>query len=312
MKIPMTKSQIPAWNSFAISLKSKCFFFLVGIWTLGFGISAYADPFLDSVLKDGIGVRPLGMGGAFVALADDSNAMYYNPAGVATCPTQYLRGYMDSNSDTYSVNECYSITTNSSGLAYWNKADKLGNSADVTTVAFSSAGENGIAWGVTYKNIAWNLLSGSSRGFTMDGGLRTKLSSDIYAGVLLQDFIKNEVPVSTSIRLGLAYKPATVKSGAFEIDAEVRDLKAPKGATIYLHYGGEAEITKGLTLRAGWTKDQFSWGATATFPYFVADYAVIINDTDKNVHMLGFRLGDSDSSSAGVSASSTDYPTYYQ
>lgn len=29
------------------------------------------------------GVRPLGMGGAFTAVADDHNAIYYNTAGLA-------------------------------------------------------------------------------------------------------------------------------------------------------------------------------------------------------------------------------------
>ena len=29
------------------------------------------------------GVRPLGMGGAFTAVADDENALFYNPAGLA-------------------------------------------------------------------------------------------------------------------------------------------------------------------------------------------------------------------------------------
>jgi hypothetical protein len=28
------------------------------------------------------GIRPLGMGGAFVAIADDQNAVFYNPAGL--------------------------------------------------------------------------------------------------------------------------------------------------------------------------------------------------------------------------------------
>src|SRR6187399_1330275 len=35
----------------------------------------------------GIGVRAEGMGGAFVAVADDASAVYWNPAGIATGAT---------------------------------------------------------------------------------------------------------------------------------------------------------------------------------------------------------------------------------
>ena len=34
------------------------------------------------------GVRPMGMGGAFVALSDDANALFYNPAGLANIKTK--------------------------------------------------------------------------------------------------------------------------------------------------------------------------------------------------------------------------------
>src|SRR5436305_1138881 len=34
-------------------------------------------------LDDGWGARPVGMGGAFTAISDDSNASLYNPAGIA-------------------------------------------------------------------------------------------------------------------------------------------------------------------------------------------------------------------------------------
>ena len=29
------------------------------------------------------GIRPMGMGGAFTAIADDENAVFYNPAGIS-------------------------------------------------------------------------------------------------------------------------------------------------------------------------------------------------------------------------------------
>ena len=35
----------------------------------------------------GIGTRAEGMGGAFVAVADDASAVYWNPAGIATGAT---------------------------------------------------------------------------------------------------------------------------------------------------------------------------------------------------------------------------------
>lgn len=42
------------------------------------------DPAGTGALFDiGMGARALGMGGAFVAVADDANAIYYNPAGLA-------------------------------------------------------------------------------------------------------------------------------------------------------------------------------------------------------------------------------------
>src|ERR1700674_1333131 len=39
-------------------------------------------PVHAAFLDDGFGARPVGMGGAFTAIADDSNAPLYNPAGI--------------------------------------------------------------------------------------------------------------------------------------------------------------------------------------------------------------------------------------
>ena len=46
--------------------------------TLAHGAEKYAGDFLTL----GVGARPLGMGGSFAAIADDSTAAYWNPAGL--------------------------------------------------------------------------------------------------------------------------------------------------------------------------------------------------------------------------------------
>jgi len=53
----------------------------------------------------GQGARPVGMGEAFVAVADDANAMYYNVAGMTQVrmlsTTATYTGYMDGLSDSF-------------------------------------------------------------------------------------------------------------------------------------------------------------------------------------------------------------------
>jgi long-subunit fatty acid transport protein len=54
---------------------------LLSFALLGFPGPARAQTF------GGIGTRAEGMGGAFVAVADDASAVYWNPAGIATGAT---------------------------------------------------------------------------------------------------------------------------------------------------------------------------------------------------------------------------------
>ena len=50
-----------------------------------FAVSASSEQYSNvaSIFELGMGARPLAMGGAFVGLADDGNALFYNPAGLA-------------------------------------------------------------------------------------------------------------------------------------------------------------------------------------------------------------------------------------
>jgi len=50
-----------------------------------------------SLFDLGLGVRPLGMGGTFTGLADDLNALFYNPAGLATLERMALSSFYTSH-----------------------------------------------------------------------------------------------------------------------------------------------------------------------------------------------------------------------
>jgi len=64
-------------------LRNKLKLFLMLITILGLAIQAYAQKYAAEFLTIGVGARALGMGGSFVAIANDATASYWNPAGLA-------------------------------------------------------------------------------------------------------------------------------------------------------------------------------------------------------------------------------------
>ena len=52
-------------------------------------IAAYGENYTGDFLTNGIGARSLGLGGAYVGIADDATATYWNPAGIAGVANNY-------------------------------------------------------------------------------------------------------------------------------------------------------------------------------------------------------------------------------
>ena len=73
-----------SWSSSAQAVKEKIVKYknIIAVFScLCFAVSLYAKTEEPFMIRD---LRPLAMGGAFTAVGDDANTLFYNPAGVAT------------------------------------------------------------------------------------------------------------------------------------------------------------------------------------------------------------------------------------
>jgi hypothetical protein len=144
-----------------------------------------------------LGARPLAMGSAFVAIADDSNAIFWNPGGLPQIRHREL---------TMSYMELYDLVSYSSlGFAQSTKLGTIGaglvSSSDIEGVYYEmimtlSAGKKlykDLSFGASVKynyssaNLD-NLKIGSGKGFSLDTGLQYCIRQDLVRiGVAFQN-----------------------------------------------------------------------------------------------------------------------------
>lgn len=74
------KQHTPSIHNFTTSV--FCFLFIISYPNSSFAQSRIEIPMSPSLSTVGSGARALGMGGAFIAIADDATAASWNPAGL--------------------------------------------------------------------------------------------------------------------------------------------------------------------------------------------------------------------------------------
>lgn len=250
----------------------------------------WAESALINILKDGVGIRPLGMGGAFTAVADDPNSIFYNPAGLANFEMGYLKGFQDLNNTETKVNEYSMVASKPFGFAFWQKAFTNGDKPEVYCYTYAKEGPNRVSWGMNYKVIRNLNASSEVVGTSYDLGILGEFNSKLKWGVLFQDIIE-DMGIPASVRTGIAYKafPALL----IATDVEFRNLKAKKGPDVNVMLGVENNITEGLILRAGFKHNRWTGGITAQLPYFVLEYALITSPPgieEEVVQLFGIRI----------------------
>lgn len=281
--------------------------------------AAGADAF--DFLRLDANARAVGMGGAYTALAADSNALLYNPAGLARVRSSEAT-FMH-NQYAQGIGQQYIAAALKSGLGFQFNYASLG---DVPRTTISSPGGAGTRFNVSdsslgagygremtpdlavgggVKYISESLGDATANGYAVDlGGLyRLPDVKGLAFGASLLNlgpsvkFVSSTEKLPTTLRLGSAYAlrlPLNDVTFAFDLTKSVLDK-------VRLGVGAETVIDGRFAARAGFTTRQdagvgLAFGLGWKGRKLGADYAFVPMGALGNAHRISFTLrwGQSD------------------
>ncbi len=256
---------------------------MVVILMLCFVTSALAEGEAGAFLRIGAGARALGMGGTFVAIADDSTAAYWNPAGLAQLEKMEISSLY---SDQFGLGISYSFLNyahplpDSAAAISWvrlsvgdipivtKQGDRpvvVGYFEDSENAILLSYGRNltsDIMLGATVKGVFQSLEKHSASGFGLDVGVLYKTPvEDLMVGATLLDIgtslnwdtdHTDSFPLRT--KLGVSYKlleDQLILGADYEMG----------GIEDKLHLGAEYWYEGMFAVRAGLDGDNLTAGA---------------------------------------------------
>jgi hypothetical protein len=271
-----------------------------------------------AVLKAGVGARPLGMGGAFTAVANNADAPYWNPAGLGLVTSNEIttmQTKLSTDADHYYISYVRPALGGSMGLSWvqvglgnisqTSKEVDLRNEVKNLSVFsyFSNAylfsyGKNlndHLSVGLTAKYLTsdmFGISGGQAWGYSVTPGVLLKLtvnSKQLTVGAKVDELINQQKwgtgsieKVPPKLRLGLAYRLPNPGLFALDISQTIRSGYRPEFS------GGYEWAQKGLSLRLGYSEGGLTAGAGFAVKHARIDYAYVTQRalSKDNVHRI--------------------------
>ncbi|MDZ7725104.1 MAG: PorV/PorQ family protein [candidate division KSB1 bacterium] len=254
-----------------------------------------------AVLKIGAGARAAAMGEAFVALADDATALFWNPAGTSWMKnrqvhfthTQWIQG-ITHNVASVSLPVGSSnigiglILNNVEGFEYREIASEepLGTFSSQDIIAslnYSRRVSETFSMGLNVKYVHEKIYTQYADGYLADLGARYQPFSDMYFAVALQnlgvtsDMDAEQINIPEITRAGVLYKlPFSMLQDNVSVALDYIKLL---DADSHVHLGTEFKPFSSLNIRLGYQtgyKDKsFSAGFGLNFGQLHLDYAYV-------------------------------------
>src|SRR3989338_1318175 len=259
---------------------------LVIVWLLSLGRWLLAEDLGYLLLKEGVSVRALGMGGAYTAAGNDAGALFYNPAGLAETGLGYTSGSLDSQQ----INNDIGFTLVKLGYLGYSEGRLTNPGGDIINYSALGFGNRSgwLNWGTNYKSLDWTLSGVKDGGWSGDLGLLMRVTPQFKIGVAARDVLTTKSRLApASLRLGLSFNP--FKSGQLILAADAELYRSRPGE---LHLGLEASPLPGLKLRGGLDRGTPTAGASLDLAAFTLDYALLLPPDGKNIqrYEAGFKL----------------------
>ncbi|MEE9225418.1 MAG: type IX secretion system protein PorQ [Bacteroidota bacterium] len=184
-------------------------------------------------LRNDVGARAAALGGSFVAVENDVNMLFYNPAGLSTLEKKqvsfgFLKHLLDVNSGYISYSQqIRNLGWFGAGIEYihygeFTRTDNLGNKLgtfganDLALVlGYSNVVSGGIHYGVNGKLIYSSIADIQSSALALDAGVFYEVTPDRFAigasilhwGRQISKYIGTREDLPLELRVGIALRP---------------------------------------------------------------------------------------------------------
>ncbi len=282
------------------------------------------DAGVNSPFTAGAGARALGLGGGFTSMADDASTVFYNPAGLAVLDNQEVTGmHMTLFEGTLYdyVSWAYpTLALGGFGIAFMRIGTgdiiKREQYVDMGTfdysytqiiLAYGRSLRDGLTVGANLKIVNQSLERFSDYGVGFDLGVLKEFNHNIRVGVMFRDLVPATLKLKTtgqssetsitgetlpvSVVLGssinyLRIHNRAIMNASFELEkTEQRSVK--------LHTGAEFVIDNTYAIRAGYDRDNVTFGAGVVINRLKFDYAYKFIDylNDSHRFSVSYMIG---------------------
>lgn len=235
-------------------------------------------------LKIPTGARPVAMGASFVAVANDANAIYWNPAGLGEIKNRQIATTYQSlfENINYTYLSCIQPLKDTSihygtigiSIAYLNtgtisKTDidendnllETGDNFNAFDMSFilSYGGKiNNFLLGSNIKFIKQKIEEENASTYALDGGILYRFPNNLCFGLAIQNiggkikFVEDEDSLPLNVKVGIAYKFAHTSLLSFDTDFPL-EYNRP-----HFHFGIEHPLSNIFILRGGYKTNPIS------------------------------------------------------